>query len=319
LRRSRQLDNKLKLMNTKSLTILRLLVRMRLDASLVATVELADEVSVRVSDSGGAILLAHCEGPLWVGEPGQHRHLLAPGDVMLAGFGAAHIVSTSPNSGDLVDVNELLRRRSLARFSSLRVGSGEVRARFQSALGHWSEEAAYLAQTLLPPLVILPGLAEEDVFAALLQALSAGVASDDRAAPAAVTRLVDAMIAICVDRALTGSPLAEESFVLRAIALIHADDERPSVASLAARLGVPRSRFHVDFKNAVGRSPGEYIRDMALARAARVLSEGGCIAAAAGQAGFASVPSFHTAFRQRYGKTPNDYRRSRNSDNDLSQ
>jgi AraC-like DNA-binding protein len=84
----------------------------------------------------------------------------------------------------------------------------------------------------------------------------------------------------------------------------------PSLAALAAGLGV--SQFHLirQFRAAFGTTPRQAQIDARLELARRLLASGGhSVTEACLEVGFTSLGSFSSLFRRRVGTTPADYRR----------
>jgi AraC-like DNA-binding protein len=94
----------------------------------------------------------------------------------------------------------------------------------------------------------------------------------------------------------------------RALSLIH---ERPSdpwtVESLAAAVGMSRSRFAERFRELLASSPMTYLADWRFQRALKQLNQSHApIKAVARDNGYASSAAFTRAFRQRFGCAPRD-------------
>jgi AraC-like DNA-binding protein len=87
-------------------------------------------------------------------------------------------------------------------------------------------------------------------------------------------------------------------------------DRRVDVEELAGRSEMSRSHFSHHFKDVTGRSPGEYITEVRLSEAARLLSTGDLpLKLIAGRCGFADANHLCKSFRRRYRISPGMYRR----------
>ena len=86
-------------------------------------------------------------------------------------------------------------------------------------------------------------------------------------------------------------------------------DERPDLASLAARAGL--SRFHLQrtFKAAVGVTPKQYLEAHRLGKLKRELRQAKDVTTAVYEAGFGSASRVYERSDSRLGMTPNQYRR----------
>lgn len=86
----------------------------------------------------------------------------------------------------------------------------------------------------------------------------------------------------------------------------------PRIDELARLAGVHPVAFARTFRRRYGRSPGEYLRECRLERAAVLLRDPRRpMLDIATLAGFSDQSHFSRAFRQQYGCTPSDYRRLR--------
>lgn len=83
-----------------------------------------------------------------------------------------------------------------------------------------------------------------------------------------------------------------------------------SLPRLAAEAGMTPAAFSRYFKRATGRNPSDFVNDLRVEEAGRMLREREwTVADVAGRAGFATLTSFHRRFKERMGMTPGQYRR----------
>lgn len=86
----------------------------------------------------------------------------------------------------------------------------------------------------------------------------------------------------------------------------------PRIEELARIAGVHPVAFARTFRRRYGRSPGEYLRECRLERAAALLRDRRLsLAEVARRAGFADQSHFNRGFRQGFGCTPGEFRRRR--------
>ena len=122
---------------------------------------------------------------------------------------------------------------------------------------------------------------------------------------------VDALAEAMAARLLAASPAtatAQDVRVRRAVELMRARFAEPlEVEDIAAACG--SSRFHLSrlFKAALGRSPYQYLLDVRLTEAARLLRRGRPVTDAALSAGFSDLSRFARMFHRRFGVLPKDY------------
>jgi transcriptional regulator GlxA family with amidase domain len=107
------------------------------------------------------------------------------------------------------------------------------------------------------------------------------------------------------------SPPARNPAVRAAQDLIHGDPAGDlRVPVLAARVGMSERHFSREFTRALGRSPGDYVEQVRVDAARRVLeSEPVLVTVAAARAGFRSAETMRRAFLRRLGVAPDQYRR----------
>jgi AraC-like DNA-binding protein len=85
----------------------------------------------------------------------------------------------------------------------------------------------------------------------------------------------------------------------------NAHDETLSVTRLASALNMSRTSLHRKFVIVTGNAPGDFIREVRLEIAHRLLSNGSCnVSQAAYAIGFVSLSGFSRAYRARYGAPP---------------
>ena len=81
--------------------------------------------------------------------------------------------------------------------------------------------------------------------------------------------------------------------------------------TLAALAAMSRSTFVRHFEDHTGRTPMDYVRDVRLRSAAKLLRahDDLSVDAVAGKVGYASRSQFSRAFSERFGQSPADFRR----------
>ncbi len=81
----------------------------------------------------------------------------------------------------------------------------------------------------------------------------------------------------------------------------------PNLSSLARAVGLSRSKFHPCFCREFGLSPLEYLRDIRLCRAKRLLEQGRCnVTEAAFMVGYSNPGYFSQLFQERYLSLPSE-------------
>jgi transcriptional regulator GlxA family with amidase domain len=107
------------------------------------------------------------------------------------------------------------------------------------------------------------------------------------------------------------SPPARQPSIRAAQDLIHSDPAADlRVPVLAARVGMSERHFSREFTRALGRSPGDYVEQVRVDAAKRLLeSEPVLVTVAAVRAGFGTAETMRRAFLRRIGVAPDQYRR----------
>jgi AraC-like DNA-binding protein len=81
-----------------------------------------------------------------------------------------------------------------------------------------------------------------------------------------------------------------------------------NVEALSEEVGVSRAQLHRKMKEITGISTGEFIRNIRLEQAARLIKEGDInITQVAYSVGFNNQTHFSTAFKKHFGVTPSEY------------
>ncbi|MBE6612815.1 MAG: AraC family transcriptional regulator [Ruminococcaceae bacterium] len=83
-----------------------------------------------------------------------------------------------------------------------------------------------------------------------------------------------------------------------------------TAAELAAKYSVCTAKFHRDFKKLVGKTYKEHLTDIRLTLARQLLESGTSIIAASIDTGYSSQSHFVKAFRDYFGITPGEFRRT---------
>ncbi|MET1078357.1 MAG: helix-turn-helix domain-containing protein [Pseudomonas sp.] len=108
-----------------------------------------------------------------------------------------------------------------------------------------------------------------------------------------------------------GEPLAAEQIVLRAaMRLIEQNlDSMPTLAQIAAKVGTYDKRLSSLFRQQLGMTVFAYIREARLRRGQELLADSALeVQDIAERVGFRSAGNFTTAFRERLGLTPSQFR-----------
>lgn len=117
-----------------------------------------------------------------------------------------------------------------------------------------------------------------------------------------------------VDEHLPALPDTPDASLVRAASEILLRDLRnpPPLEALAKRVGTHEKRLSRVFRDTLGQTVFEYLRDTRLRTAQRFLADTSMgIGDIADEIGFSTAGNFATAFRERFDMTPSDWRRQR--------
>ncbi|HWI86799.1 MAG TPA: bifunctional DNA-binding transcriptional regulator/O6-methylguanine-DNA methyltransferase Ada [Sphingomonas sp.] len=101
---------------------------------------------------------------------------------------------------------------------------------------------------------------------------------------------------------------ADEAGIARAIALIAAAEEPPTLDQLAAAAGYSPHHFHRLFRRATGITPAAYVRANRARRAEQALKESDTVTEAMYDAGYSAPARFYADMPDRLGMTPSRWR-----------
>lgn len=88
----------------------------------------------------------------------------------------------------------------------------------------------------------------------------------------------------------------------------HISEPEFNVEALTQEVGISRAQLHRKMKEMTGISAGEFIRNLRLEQAARLIAEGNInITQVAFAVGFNNQTHFSTVFKKHYGMTPTEY------------
>ena len=182
-------------------------------------------------------------------------------------------------------------------------------------------DAASPLPALLPPFLTVTGFDAVEPAAAAL-ALNMGVLGDDTVMPARqgdpiICRMMATTVLLSVIRAWaangcapTGWPsLSNDPFLDRVFDAIREEPGRDWTVERLAGIGaMSRSTFAERFRSTVGRSPADYVTEVRVDAAKRMLEAGRSVSDVSRELGYTSDEGFSRAFRRRTGQTPSSWR-----------
>lgn len=181
-------------------------------------------------------------------------------------------------------------------------------------------DAASPLPALLPPFLTVTGFDAVEPAAAAL-ALNMGVLGDTvmpaRQGDPIICRMMATTVLLSVIRAWaangcapTGWPsLSNDPFLDRVVDAIREEPGRDWTVERLAGIGaMSRSTFAERFRSTVGRSPADYVTEVRVDAAKRMLEAGRSVSDISRELGYASDEGFSRAFRRRTGQTPSSWR-----------
>jgi AraC-like DNA-binding protein len=103
--------------------------------------------------------------------------------------------------------------------------------------------------------------------------------------------------------------MSNDPFLDRVVDAIHEEPGREwTVERLASVGAMSRSAFAERFRTALGRSPADYVTEVRIDAAKRMLEDGRSVSETSRELGYASDEGFSRAFRRRTGMTPSSWR-----------
>ncbi len=263
------------------------------------------------------------QGRCYVTLSDQTRVYLQSGDLVLVPHGAEHILS----SEETMEAAPLADVMSLAGFTGSEpfvVGSGDSGKSCQMICGHFTftQGADHPLLRSLPELlhvtaadrVMRPMLDE------VLRLIVRRIFEGSPGVTASVSRLSEVLFIEIMRAGIAREPeiarllsAVYDPQIGKSLSLIHDDVAKAwTVESLAAGVGMSRSRFAERFRELVGMGPMAYIADWRLQRALNLLTKSNLpIKTVAHKIGYRSAAAFTRAFSEHFGRSPKEKRSSR--------
>lgn len=248
--------------------------------------------------------------------------LLGPGDLALIPRGQSHVLADAPGRSP-APLEQVIAESGYDGRGSFVLGRGNPAAATRMVCGHlgFTHGADHPLLRALPEVLVMKGTdrARHPLLDGTLSLVVARVFSDNLGAAAAITRLSEVFFIEAIRASLDREPALARVFealtdpqIGRAIELIHRDPGRDwQVSSLAAAVGLSRSRFAARFRDLMGDGPIAYLAEWRLQRALMLLDQPRVgVQQIAGAVGFQSAAAFSRAFAQKFGMPPSDYRRA---------
>ena len=261
-------------------------------------------------------------GGAWLRIEGQEPVALAGGDLVVVPHGTGHTLTDSLATKARPLAEMAGRQAGEAGCVVMRGGGEGAETRLVCGSFRFERREAHPLLELLPPLVHLQPAQTPaaEWLEATLRFLTWETREAKPGTETIVSRLTDVIFVQVLRAFIESLPEGRGGWMgaLRdrqvgaALARIHRSPEQDwTNASLAAAVGMSRSRFAARFTALVGEPPLTYVARWRLETAAGLLQDGGLgLAEVAARVGYESEAAFSKAFRRRFGTPPGAYRRS---------
>ena len=185
----------------------------------------------------------------------------------------------------------------------------------------FSDSASMIAALLPDPITVTSFAALEPAAAALAGSMGPTdpATCPSRLGDPLICRMMAKTVLLSVIRAWAANGCApagwpsvsNDPFLDRVVEAIHEQPGREWTVERLASIGaMSRSVFAERFRSAIGRSPADYVTEVRVDAAKRMLSAGRSVSATSRELGYASDEGFSRAFRRRTGMTPSAWRAS---------
>jgi AraC-like DNA-binding protein len=292
---------------------------LRIDMQAPFGIELADGAPLSIVTARRAAL--HIDHP-------DGRFELAPGDLALVRGERRWRLAADPAAGVSAVIHPGQRCETICgepvgerwslgvrRWGNLGHGAEPTHTVITGTYEQIPETGRWLLDAL-PGVLVLP---EHTIDPTLLAWFEAEIARDDLAQTAVLERMLDLLVVLAVRHWLSATPDlpagvlrgVSDPSIGRAIRLIQHDPTHPwTVHELARSVGLSRAGFARRFHAVVGTPPISFLTNWRLAVAADLLTETRIpIAQIATEVGYTNSFAFSTAFKRRYGTSPQQRRR----------
>lgn len=247
---------------------------------------------------------------------------LGPGDLVLIPRGRSHVLADDAGR-TAAPLETVLESVGYDGQGVLVVGGGDPHAATQMVCGHFTfrHGADHPILRALPDHLLTTASmrARQPWLDETLRLVAQRVFSDVIGSSATVTRLSEVVFIELLRAGIAQSADLRsilEAFrdhqIGRALQLIHArPSEAWTVESLAAEVGMSRSRFAERFRDLMAVGPIAYLADWRLQKALSLLGDTrSSVQQVASQTGYQSSAAFTRAFSGKFGLAPTEYRRN---------
>jgi AraC-like DNA-binding protein len=282
------------------------------------------EIADRVMPGAQRVIEYHlvARGTCWGHAVGAEPMRLGEGDFLIFPQGDAHVLSSAPGLRAEPDVAWFTRPSTPLPIVQEFGGGGADRARIVCAFMGCDERPYNPLLEALPAVIHLPAAdrhAAPGWLGTLLTMAVRESGSGRAGAENVLSRLSELMFVEAVRRYIEELAPTETGWLAglrdpvigRALAALHgAPGEAWTVERLARIVGLSRSVLAERFTGLVGQPPMQYLALWRMQLAARLLADGGHVAAVSAAVGYESEAAFSRAFKKLVGRPPAAWRKA---------
>jgi AraC-like DNA-binding protein len=277
-----------------------------------------------LSPGAGHLILYHflTEGRAYAVLPGGRREELTAGDIVIFPHGDAHLLGNGsiekPVDAVQMFAKNLTQGLKLAQFG----GGGEI-TRFVCGFMACEPRLSEVFLAGLPKMLKVH-VANEPSGQWLENSIrfSVGEVNGSNAGSGLVlAKLSELLFVETLRRYISALPPGEigwlagarDPIIGQALALLHKEPAHPwTIANLARRIGLSRTRLAERFRDFLGESPMAYLAQWRLKLGAEILqSTDDSVAEVAAAVGYGSEAAFNRAFKRKFDYPPAQFRRNR--------
>jgi AraC-like DNA-binding protein len=283
----------------------------------------SEEIVGKVMPGAQRVIEYHliARGRGWGHAIGHSPIRLSEGDILVFPQGDAHTLSSAPGLRAPLDMSPFAKPLTQLPVVYELGGGGSERARVVCCFLGCDERPYNPLLTALPAVIHLSASDPQAApgWLGTLLPIAAGESGRARAGSQNVlARLSELMFVEAIRRYIEMLPPSEtgwlaglrDPMVGQALAALHGEPSALwTVEGLARLTGLSRSVFAERFTTMVGHPPMQYLALWRMQLAARLLADGGAVAATATTVGYESEAAFSRAFKKLVGHAPGTWRR----------
>lgn len=248
---------------------------------------------------------------------------LGPGDLIMIPDGCSHTISCTPIKEEAATLEQVIEESGYDGTGVFTLGDGDPNASTQLICGHFTfrSGADHPLLRALPEFLRVTSAirAKHTWLDEVLRLVVRQIFSEPENSTATITRLSEVIFIETLRACRDQSPklahiigALNQKQIGEALLLMHDRlDEAWTIDKLAGEVGMSRSKFAEQFRDAVGCGPMTYLTDWRIQKAINLLTASQLsVQQIAARTGYQSPAAFTRAFSQKLGVSPKQYRRA---------